>query len=65
MVSAQNQVRRLRPRVVVLSTPERQPLDDFHRLDLMLPKTGQPPVEIVRSLTIAECGIDPAGLFLI
>ncbi len=64
VVSAQNQVRRLRPRVVVLSTPEQQPLDDFHRLDLMLPKTGQPPVEIVRSLTVAECGIDPAGLFL-
>ena len=64
VVAAQNQVRRLRPRVVVLSAPDRQPLTDFRRVDLMQQGIGQTAVEIVRSLTAAECGIDPAELFL-
>ena len=64
VVAAQNQVRRLRPRVVVLSAPDRQPLTDFRRVDLMQPGFGQPEADIVRSLTAAECGIDPAELFL-
>ena len=64
VVAAQNQVRRLRPRVVVLSTPDRQPLSTFRRVDLMQSGTGQPEADIVRSLTAAECGIDPAELFL-
>ena len=64
VVAAQNQVRRLRPRVVVLSTPDRQPLTDFRRVDLMQPGIGQAEADIVRSLTAAECGIDPTELFL-
>ena len=65
VVAAQNQVRRLRPRVVVLSTPDKQPLTDFRRVDLMHQGIGQPAVDIMRSLTAAECGIDPAELFLL
>ena len=64
VVAVQNQVRRLRPRVVVLTTPDRQPLTDFHRVDLMQQGIGQPAVDIVHSLTAAECGIDPTELFL-
>ena len=63
VVMAQNQVRRLRPRVVVLSTPDKQPSTEFRVLDLMEQPEG-PAVEIVRSLAAGDYGLDTAELFL-
>ena len=63
IVMAQNQIRRLRPRVAILSTPTKQPLRDFRTVDLM--KLGDKDgVDIVRSLAVGEYGIDAAMLFL-
>lgn len=63
IVMAQNQIRRLRPRVAILSTPTKQPLTDFRPVDLM--KLGDKDnVDIVRSLAVGEYGIDAASLFL-
>lgn len=63
IVMAQNQIRRLRPRVAILSTPTKQPLNDFRPVDLM--KLGDKDnVDIVRSLAVGEYGIDAATLFL-
>ena len=64
VVSAQNQVRRLRPRVVVLTTPDKQPLGEFKWLDLMDQIPGKPSIDIVRSLAAGSYGIDAAELFL-
>ncbi len=64
VVSAQNQVRRLRPRVVVLTTPDKQPLGEFLWLDLMEQVRGKPSIDIVRSLAAGSYGIDTAELFL-
>jgi HD-GYP domain-containing protein (c-di-GMP phosphodiesterase class II) len=63
VVMAQNQVRRLRPKVVVLSKPNKQPLSDFRHVDLMAQRAGDP-VDIVRSLVVGDYGIDSAKLFL-
>ncbi len=63
IVMAQNQVRRLRPRVAILSTSNKQPLDDFRPVDLM--KLGEKDgVDIVRSLTAGDYGIDASRFFL-
>lgn len=63
IVMAQNQVRRLRPRVAIVSTPDKQPLTDFRPVDLMsLGDKGA--VDIVRSLAVGDYDIDAAGLFL-
>ncbi|MEO7050730.1 MAG: HD-GYP domain-containing protein [Rhodanobacter sp.] len=63
IVMAQNQVRRLRPRVAILSAPNKQPLDDFRPVDLM--KLGaKDGVDIVRSLAIGDYGIDASRFFL-
>jgi HD-GYP domain-containing protein (c-di-GMP phosphodiesterase class II) len=64
VVMAQNQVRRLRPLVLLLSTPTKQPLTDFHVLDLMTQRDAANPVEIARSLALGEYGIDVAEHFL-
>lgn len=64
VVTAQNQVRRLRPRVTILSTPSKQPTTDFRQLDLMGLGHGAGTVEIVRSLAVGDYGIDAAALFL-
>ncbi|WP_239308920.1 HD-GYP domain-containing protein [Rhodanobacter sp. FDAARGOS 1247] len=63
VVMAQNQVRRLRPKVVVLTRPNKQPLEDFHQVDLMQ-QGHDAAVDIVRSLVAGDYGIDAAGLFL-
>ena len=63
VVMAQNQVRRLRPKVVVLTRPNKQPLEDFRQVDLMLQDQGAA-VDIVRSLVAGDYGIDAADLFL-
>lgn len=78
VVMAQNQVRRLRPKVVILTDSAKQPLDDFRQLDLM--NQGDPVkssndkkkisgavtrvIDIVRSLTSGDYGINAAELFL-
>lgn len=63
IVMAQNQIRRLRPRVAILSTPNKQPLTDFRAVDLMAPGDGRA-VDIVRSLAAGDYGIDAASIFL-
>ena len=63
IVMAQNQVRRLRPRVTILSTPGKQPLTDFRQVDLMTPG-GKDVIDIVRSLAAGDYGMDVAELFL-
>ena len=63
IVMAQNQVRRLRPRVAILSSPNKQPLDDFRPVDLM--KLGdKDSVDIMRSLAVGDYGIDASRFFL-
>jgi len=65
VVMAQNQVRRLRPKVVVLTTPDKQPLTDFRPADLMMHRAGDDTaIDITRSLAAGDYGIDAAGLFL-
>jgi putative nucleotidyltransferase with HDIG domain len=65
VVMMQNQVRRLRPRVLVLTTPDKQPLQDFSVRDLMDQAQGRHAVEIVRSLACGDYGIDAAEHFLV
>jgi len=64
VVTAQNQVRRLRPRVLVLSTPDKQPLADFRAIDLLHQDLGKGSTDIVRSLAVGEYSMDAANLFL-
>jgi len=79
VVMAQNQVRRLRPKVVILTDADKQPVDDFRQLDLMnqgdvvkpsskdkkkVPNTVTRVIDIVRSLTSGDYGINAAELFL-
>lgn len=63
IVMAQNQIRRLRPRVAILSAPNKQPLDDFRPVDLM--KLGDKDgVDILRSVAVGDYGIDASRFFL-
>lgn len=64
VVMAQNKVRRLRPRVVVVSTPEKEPTDDFRVVDLLGLNTGQQEIDIVRSLAEGDFPFDASDLFL-
>jgi hypothetical protein len=64
VVMAQNQIRRLRPKVVILSTPTKAPLNDFRQLDLMIQVKGRASVDIVRSLVASDYNINAADLFL-
>jgi len=63
IVMAQNQARRLRPRVVLLSTPQKQRVNDFQVIDLMNHE-GPAAINIVRSLAPGECPIDTSDLFV-
>ncbi len=63
IVMAQNQVRRLRPRVAIVSTPAKQPLTDFRPVDLMSLGDNDT-VDIVRGLAVGDYDIDAARLFL-
>ncbi len=63
IVMAQNQVRRLRPRVAILSAPNKQPLNDFRPVDLMH-LGDKDAVDIVRSLAVGEYGVDATRFFL-
>lgn len=63
IVMAQNQIRRLRPRVAILSAPNKQPLSDFRPVDLM--KLGDKDnIDIVRGLAVGDYGIDANQFFL-
>lgn len=64
VVVMQNQARRLRPRVLVVSAHNKQPLTDFHSVDLLHQANDSDAIEIVRSLAIGEYGIDAVELFL-
>lgn len=64
VVMAQNQVRRLRPRVLIISTPGKQAIDTFRTINLMDQPEALGNVEIVRSLAVGDYGIDNADLFL-
>jgi len=64
VVMAQNHVRRLRPRVVIVSSPTKQPLREFRVFDLMEQREMRNATEIVRSLASGEFGIDVAEYFL-
>jgi hypothetical protein len=64
VVMAQNQARRLTPRVVILSTPDKLPLTTFQVVDLMNQNPDGPMVHIRRSLIPGAYGIDAADLFL-
>ncbi|HET6804428.1 MAG TPA: HD-GYP domain-containing protein [Frateuria sp.] len=63
IVMEQNQARRLRPRVVLLSTPQKQRVNDFQVIDLMNHE-GPGGINIVRSLAPGSCPIDTSDLFL-
>lgn len=63
IVLAQNQARRLRPRIVLLSTPRKQRVNDFQVIDLMNHE-GPAAIDIVRSLAPGDCPIDTSDLFL-
>ena len=64
VVTMQNQARRLRPRVLVLSTPNKQPLVEFQVFDLLTQDKKNPQIEIARGLAAGEYGIGAAEHFL-
>ncbi|WEN14205.1 HD-GYP domain-containing protein [Rhodanobacter sp. AS-Z3] len=64
VVIAQNQVRRLRPKIVVLTLPNKQPLKEFRQIDLMASSAKNEPIDILRGLAVGDYGVDAAELFL-
>jgi HD-GYP domain-containing protein (c-di-GMP phosphodiesterase class II) len=61
VVLEQNQVRRLRPTVLVISTEDKQALEDFRVFNLLDQTVGGDTVEIVHSLPVDLYPIDTAG----
>jgi HD-GYP domain-containing protein (c-di-GMP phosphodiesterase class II) len=61
VVMEQNQVRRLRPSVLVISNPDKQPLEKFRVLDLLNQSGDEDRIEIQRALAIDEFDIDTSG----
>ena len=64
IVTAQNTARRLQPRVMVLTGPDKQLLEQFHSLDLMVRANSDDPVRIASALAPGAHGLDPVDLFL-
>nr|WP_277344491.1 HD-GYP domain-containing protein [Oleiagrimonas sp. C23AA] len=65
VVMAQNQVRRLRPKVAVITNRDKQPIDDMWTMDLMQQvEDDEDAVSVVRSLKVGDHGLDPAEFFL-
>lgn len=66
LVMVQNPARRLRPRVMVLTDPDKQLTVEFRMLDLMdqYDEFGQPSVLIANTLPPGAYGLDPAELYL-
>lgn len=61
VVMSQNHVRRLRPTVLVISSPDKQPLREFRVFDLLGQTSGGGTVEIVRAVTADRYPIDTTG----
>lgn len=61
VVLEQNQVRRLRPTVLVVSTPDKQPLQEFRVFNLLDQTVGGSTVEIRHTLAVNQYPIDTAG----
>jgi HD-GYP domain-containing protein (c-di-GMP phosphodiesterase class II) len=61
VVMMQNQARRLKPRVLVLTTPDKKPLPDFMPVDLLIQGDQEPSRSIVRGLAAGEFSIDTSG----
>ncbi len=67
IVMAQNQARRLRPRVMILTTTDKKLKDSFEEIDLFVQRTGDensPALEITGTLENGAYGIDPTELYL-
>jgi len=64
MVTAQNPSRRLRPQVIILSTPSRQPAATFRILDLKDQDERKPPLDIARTLAAGGYDIRAVESFL-
>lgn len=66
VVIQQNQVRRLKPRVMIVLGPDKSIERRPRTLDLIMePATGTgAPYHIVRSLPMDACGINPADFYL-
>ena len=67
IVMAQNQVRRLRPRVMLLLDANKQPYQPYRDVDLMAgdPNVAEGSVKIRTALESGAYGLDPADLFLL
>lgn len=67
VVMAQNPTRRLRPRVMLLTDPDKKLREHFVSLDLMVQAEGAPreeQVNVTTPLPIGAYGLDPAELYL-
>jgi len=67
IVMAQNQARRLRPRVMILTSPDKKLKVTFEEIDLFMHALGdgqRPHLEIVGTLESGAYGIDPTELYL-
>lgn len=64
IVTAQNAARRLQPRVMVLTGPDKQLLAQFHSIDLLVRGHSDEPVRIANALAPGAYGLDPVDLFL-
>jgi hypothetical protein len=66
VVVQKNQVRRLKPKLMILLAPDKKPERHPHMLDLMLdpPAPDGSPYTILRSLPADAYGIDPAEFYL-
>jgi HD-GYP domain-containing protein (c-di-GMP phosphodiesterase class II) len=67
VVMAQNHARRLRPRVMVLTTADKKLRSEFEEVDLLeleQQQKGSRPIEIVGTLEAGAYGIDPTELYL-
>lgn len=66
VVVAQNRIRRLKPRVMILLGPDKQPNPYPHTLDLLydLPSATGEPYAIVRALPPGAFGVEPSEFYL-
>ncbi|MEP6632873.1 MAG: HD-GYP domain-containing protein [Luteimonas sp.] len=65
MIMAQNPARRLQPRVMLLTTPDKQLAPQFVSLDLMAQVKGdKTALRIANTLETGAYGLDPAELYL-
>lgn len=64
-VMGQNNARRLRPKLMVLTYPDKSLLPQFHALDLMMqPERDDDAVRIAQALEAGAYGLDTAELYL-